>query len=291
VTGREGQVVRSLLDRARSVAGLEIVPLARPELDLAMPDRVAAAIADAGPDMVVSAAAYTAVDQAEDEPELAFRINADAAGEVARGAHDAGAPVIHLSTDYVFSGDNNAPYVETDAPEPLGVYGRSKLAGEAAVAAANPDHAILRTAWVYGPFGRNFVKTMLALAETREELRVVADQIGTPTSSLDTADALLAMISHWQMHKALPAGTYHFAGTGSTSWCGLAEETFRLSAERGGPSARVVPITTAEYPTKAMRPKNSRLNSTKFMATFGYTAPAWQSSLASVVARLVSGGG
>lgn len=291
MTGREGQVVRSLLDRARSVAGLEIVPLARPELDLAMPDRVAAAIADAGPDMVVSAAAYTAVDQAEDEPELAFRINADAAGEVARGAHDAGAPVIHLSTDYVFSGDNNAPYVETDAPEPLGVYGRSKLAGEAAVAAANPDHAILRTAWVYGPFGRNFVKTMLALAETREELRVVADQIGTPTSSLDTADALLAMISHWQMHKALPAGTYHFAGTGSTSWCGLAEETFRLSAERGGPSARVVPITTAEYPTKAMRPKNSRLNSTKFMATFGYTAPAWQSSLASVVARLVSGGG
>ena len=287
--GAGGQVGR--LIAAQSDAADSLVSLARRDVDIADAGAVRAAVDRVRPDCLINVAAYTAVDAAEMDADEAFRINADAAGEVARGAHDAGAPVIHLSTDYVFSGDNNAPYVETDAPEPLGVYGRSKLAGEAAVAAANPDHAILRTAWVYGPFGRNFVKTMLALAETREELRVVADQIGTPTSSLDTADALLAMISHWQMHKALPAGTYHFAGTGSTSWCGLAEETFRLSAERGGPSARVVPITTAEYPTKAMRPKNSRLNSTKFMATFGYTAPAWQSSLASVVARLVSGGG
>ncbi|TIU32042.1 MAG: dTDP-4-dehydrorhamnose reductase, partial [Mesorhizobium sp.] len=185
VTGRDGQVAASLLEAGQAAAGVEVIAIGRPQLDLARPDTVIEAIAAAKPDIVVSAAAYTAVDQAEDEPDLAFAVNAVGAGKVAQAASRLGVPVIHLSTDYVFDGTKDAAYVETDATAPRSVYGASKLAGEQAVASANPHHLILRTAWVYSPFGKNFVKTMLRLAADRDEIAVVADQWGNPTSALD----------------------------------------------------------------------------------------------------------
>src|SRR5437660_1636965 len=194
VTGTEGQLARSLVERARLHPAIDLVAIGRPMLDMEVAGSAAAAIAEAAPDVVVNAAAYTAVDQAEDEPERAFRVNADAAGEVAAAATRAGAAVIQLSTDYVFNGRAEGPYREDAPVDPLGVYGRSKLAGEEQVRAANPRHAIVRTAWVYSPFGRNFIKSMMAGAGVRDRLTVVDDQRGSPTSALDLADGLLAMV-------------------------------------------------------------------------------------------------
>ena len=191
VTGREGQVARSLAARSMGQGDIELVFAARPEFDLTRPETITPMIEAARPDVVVSGAAYTAVDRAEDEPALAHAINADGAGAVAAAARAVGAPVIHLSTDYVFAGDSPAPYTEAEVPAPIGAYGKSKLDGERAVAAANPDHIILRTAWVYSPFGKNFAKTMLGLARDRDEIAVVGDQWGNPTSALDIADAVL----------------------------------------------------------------------------------------------------
>ena len=287
VTGRDGQVVRSLFARAASHPELEIVALGRPELDLADLAGIAPAIAASRPDILVSAAAYTAVDKAEDEPELAHRINAEAAGELARAARAVGAPIIHLSTDYVFDGALDRPYIETDPTNPLGVYGRSKLDGEMAVRAAQPDHLILRTAWVYSPFGRNFVKTMLTLAETRNRLGVVDDQHGNPTSALDIADAILRIAERWQS-GARTYGAFHFTGSGETTWCGLAREVFRVSRELDGPFAEVDAIPTAAYPTRARRPANSRLDSSRFAAAFDHRAPAWQASVAETVRQLLT---
>lgn len=289
VTGREGQVVRSLMERAKGRA--EVVALGRPALDLARPETIAPALADARPDIVVSAAAYTAVDQAEDEPERAFAVNATGAGAVAEAAARLGVPVIHLSTDYVFDGTKEHPYSEEDAPAPRSVYGASKLAGEEAVAAANPDHVILRTAWVYSPFGKNFVKTMLALAQTRDHLRVVDDQHGNPSAAHDIAEAVLAIVETWRRRaERRPRGVYHFAGSGETSWCGLARHALAVSRAAGGPHAEVEAITTAEYPTRAARPRNSRLDCRRFRADFGYLAPEWQTSLEAVVKRLLAEG-
>lgn len=191
VTGREGQVVRSLVEKAAGREDVSLVAVGRPDMDLADPHSVATAIENAEPDIVVSAAAYTAVDLAEDEPELAYQVNAVGAGAVAAAAAARNIPVIHLSTDYVFSGDSPAPYVETDPTGPQGEYGRSKLAGEVAVAAANPRHVILRTAWVYSAFGKNFLRTMLALAGSRDQLSVVADQWGIrrPRTTSPTASS------------------------------------------------------------------------------------------------------
>ncbi|MDB5506243.1 MAG: dTDP-4-dehydrorhamnose reductase [Devosia sp.] len=287
VTGREGQVVQSLLERAASRSDLEIVAVGRPELDLADPQSISLAIAALQPDFVISAAAYTAVDKAEDEPELAHAVNAIGAGAVAAAARSVDVPVIHLSTDYVFPGDRAGPHIETAATGPKGVYGASKLAGETAVAAANPDHVIIRTAWVYSPFGKNFLKTMLALAATRDRLTVVGDQIGNPTSALNIADAILAVVDTWHDRRG-KAGIYHFAGTGETSWAGFATEILRVSGELGGPTAEVAAITTAEYPTKAMRPADSRLDTAKFTADYGFTAPDWQASTRAVVTRLIA---
>lgn len=192
VTGKHGQVVSALLERGPA-ADVEIVSVGRPELDLADPASIRAVLSQIKPDAIVSAAAYTAVDKAESEEALAFAINAEGPTAVAEVAKELGVPVVHLSTDYVFPGDKQGLYVETDATGPVSAYGRSKLAGEVGVAAANSNHAILRTAWVYSPFGANFVKTMLRLAETRDALNVVADQHGTPTSALDIADAVIAI--------------------------------------------------------------------------------------------------
>jgi dTDP-4-dehydrorhamnose reductase len=289
VTGREGQVVRSLVERAHTHPGLDVVALGRPELDLAKPGTIAPALTAARPDLVVSAAAYTAVDQAEDEPDLAFSVNGTGAGHVAAAAARIGAPVIHLSTDYVFNGSGEGAYTEDDEPAPRSVYGASKLAGEHAVAKANPRHLILRTAWVYSPFGRNFVKTMLKLAVDRDEIAVVADQWGNPTSAFDVADAILhsAPTLHGNMGFA-SFGVYHLAGTGETNWSGFARHILDTSQALGGPHAAVKDISTSDYPTKAQRPANSRLSTAKFTSVFGRTAPDWRMSMKEVVRRLLT---
>ncbi|BCG89499.1 NAD(P)-dependent oxidoreductase [Mesorhizobium sp. 113-3-9] len=290
VTGREGQVAASLLEACQGKAGIEVVAIGRPELDLARPETIIDVIAAAKPDIVVSAAAYTAVDQAEDEPDLAFAVNATGAGKVAEAAARLGAPVIHLSTDYVFDGSASHAYVETDATAPLGVYGASKLAGEQAVAAAGPRHLILRTAWVYSPFGRNFVKTMLRLAADRDEISVVADQWGNPTSALDMADAILHAAAVLHGDNSVGAfGTYHLAGTGETNWSGFARHILDTSRAAGGAWAQVRDIASKDYPTKARRPANSRLSSAKFADVFGWSAPDWRQSTEAVVRRLQRG--
>lgn len=291
MTGHQGQVATSLIEVGRrDLEGVEVVAVGRPALDLARPDTVFEALAAAKPDIVVSAAAHTTVDQAEDEKELAFKVNAEGAGKVAEAAARLGIPVIHLSTDYVFDGAKDGPYVETDATAPLGVYGASKLAGERAVAAANPRHLILRTAWVYSPFGRNFVKTMLRLASERDEVSVVADQWGNPTSALDIADAIRHASAILRRNKSFAAfGVYHVAGTGEINWSGFARQVLDKSRELGGPYARVRDVAMADYPGKALRPVNSRLSSAKFAAAFGWTAPEWRQSAEAVVRRLLEG--
>lgn len=288
VTGREGQVVQSLLEKAAQRPDLEVIALGRPELDLAKRGTVHSAIAAIKPDLVVSAAAYTAVDLAEDEKELAYAANATGAEAVAEAAKACDAPVIHLSTDYVFAGDADEPYAETDVTGPRSVYGSSKLEGERLVTQANPKHIILRTAWVYSPFGKNFVKTMLKLAETRDALSVVSDQWGNPTSALDIADAIIQVADHLAVTPDFSAyGVYHLVGTGDTNWSGFARAIFSESAELGGPTATVTDIATADYPTKAARPGNSRLSTAKFQRVFNWSALHWQSSLRDVVARLI----
>lgn len=288
VTGREGQVARSLAECAAAHPQVELVLAGRPQLDLLERETVRTTILAARPDIVVSAAAHTAVDQAEDEPERAFAINAAGAGAVAAAAAEAGAAIIHLSTDYIFSGCSEGEYAETDAPDPQSVYGRSKLEGERAVSAANPRHVILRTAWVYSPFGRNFVKTMLSLASQRDHVRIVADQWGNPTAAADIADGILRIAKTITPDRQPEfCGIFHLAGEGSTSWAGLARHVFAESSRLGGPSARVEEIATADYPTKARRPQNSRLSCKKLLGVYGWRPPEWQESCRAVVARLV----
>lgn len=262
--------------------------MGRPELDLAAPETIGPALRAAAPDVVVSAAAYTAVDKAESEPEVADAVNARGARAVAAAAATLGVPVVHLSTDYVFSGNLERPYREDDVTGPVGAYGRSKLAGEVEVAAATPHHVILRTAWVYSPFGANFVRTMLRLAQTRDVVGVVADQHGSPTSALDIADGILRVCHN--VHGRQDAGLYglfHMAGSGYTTWADLAEAIFTISREHGGPSARVERISTSAYPTPAKRPGNSRLDCTKLRAVHGIAMPDWHDSVAGCVARLI----
>ena len=290
VTGRDGQVAKSLLEKAAERPDVELLCVGRPELDLARPATVFDSIRKLQPDIVVSAAAYTAVDQAEDEPNLAHAINAQGAEAVAAATRLIGIPVVHLSTDYVFAGNSTLPYTEEDLPAPCCVYGHSKLQGERLLTAANPQHVILRTAWVYSPFGRNFVKTMLNLARHRESISVVADQFGNPTSALDIADAIYRVMD--QLH-AQPAsnvyGLYHLVSQGDTNWCDFAKAIFEVSSAQGGPMAEVVEIPTSEYPTKAKRPLNSRLSSKKFEETFDLSLPDWRASLREVIELLLAG--
>lgn len=287
VTGKSGQVVTALIERGNA-AGHDVIALGRPEMDLADPGSVARALEAAAPDVVVSAAAYTAVDKAESEADLAHAVNGAGAGAVARAAKALGVPVIHVSTDYVFDGMLDRPYVETDPTGPTGVYGASKLAGEQAVLAEHGENAtILRVAWVYSPFGGNFVKTMLRLAGDRDEVSVVADQVGNPTSALDIADGILLVATNL-VGSDDPAlrGVFHMTARGDASWADFAQAIFAMSAAAGGPSATVRPITTADYPTPATRPANSRLDCTRIAAVHGVTLPEWQGALANVVSRL-----
>ena len=286
IVGRDGQLARSLAERAG--AGWQCVFLGRDALDLRQPATIAEAIDLERPDALVNTAAYTAVDAAEDDEDGAFAVNARAPGVLATTAARHRLPFVHVSTDYVFDGSGSSMLDESTSTCPIGAYGRSKLAGEEAVAAADGDALVIRTAWVYSPFGKNFVKTMLALAATRDEVSVVADQFGTPTNALDLADGILAALETRRARGSFPVPLAHLAGQGSASWFDVASEVMSASAALGAASAVVRPIDTAGFPTRARRPANSRLDSTLFARTFGYVAPDWRQSVHAVVARLVT---
>ena len=272
LTGRAGQV-GSALQRALAPLG-ELIAHDRASLDLA---RMGDAIARAKPDVVVNAAAYTAVDRAERESEAAFRINAEAVGELAREARAAGALLVHFSTDFVFDGEKHAPYVEDDLPNPLNVYGRSKLEGEKAIAASGCRHLIFRTSWVYASSGRNFLRAILAAAREKPEVRVVDDQHGAPTSSLDIAAAVARILALPGVERK--GGLYHMTAAGETTWYGFA----RAILEAKGIRVPLVAIPSTAYPTAARRPKNSRLDNAKLAAAFGVALPDWREGLAAVL--------
>lgn len=290
VTGRTGQVAMALKEVGAS-SGVDVVSVGRPQFDLAAAEPDLLQVRDARPDVIISAAAYTAVDRAETDREMAERVNVDGPASLANLSSELGIPIIHLSTDYVFDGTKPAPYVEDDAPNPISVYGRTKLHGELAVASAANDHVILRTAWIYSPFGANFLKTMLRLAETRSELSVVDDQVGNPTSAFDVARAVIDVARNLLSHpdKEELRGTFHAAGSGEASWAAFALEIFRQSQIVGGPSAKVARISTAQYPLTAKRPANSRLDTEKLRRVHGITVPAWQISTQQTVRRLLAG--
>ena len=288
VTGSKGQVATSLIERAG--ANAEVVPLGRPAFDLTDRAVVVAGLEAARPDVVINAAAYTAVDKAEAEEADAVRVNGEGAGHVAEAAARLGVPLVHLSTDYVFDGALDRPYREDDPTAPTSAYGRSKLAGEKAVAERCENSVILRTAWVYSPFGANFVRTMLRLNETRDEVGVVADQRGNPTSALDIADALIATIAARMKDDASPAlrGVFHMTGSGEATWADLAETIFHQAAARGRRLTHVRRIATADYPTPARRPANSRLDNEKLARVYGVRLPEWRQSAAACCDRLLS---
>ena len=287
VTGSKGQVATSLLERAGKE--VEVLALGRPAFDLTDRATVLAGLDAARPDVVVNAAAYTAVDKAEAEEADAHRVNGDGAGYVAEAAARLGVPLLHLSTDYVFDGALDRAYREGDPTAPTGAYGRSKLAGEKLVAERCEDSVILRTAWVYSPFGANFVRTMLRLNETRDEIGVVADQHGNPTSALDIADALIAMAARLKGDRSQGLrGIFHLTGSGHATWADFAETIFREAAARGRRETRVKRIATADYPTPARRPANSRLDNEKLTRVYGVKLPEWRQSVAVCCARLLS---
>lgn len=285
VTGTSGQMVTSLVEAAAAMPDIQLVAVGRPDLDLANPSSVRQAILDVKPDVVVSAAAYTMVDRAEDERNLAYAINVVGAAAVAEVAATLRVPIIHLSTNYVFSGDEPYPYDEEDEAEPKTVYGYTKLRGERAVASVNPRHIILRTSWLYSPFGHNFVRTILRIAAERQRIVVVSDQWGNPTSALDLADAILLVATHPTRHHT---GIFNVAGAGETNWSGFAKYIFEVSRTHGGPFAEVQEIASADYRTRAKRPSNSCLSTDKFDRIFGWRAPVWQSSVVPIVRRIIN---
>lgn len=283
IFGANGQVGRELL-RAAWPDGLMPVGLGRGEGDITDPAAIAAAIATHRPVALVNAAAYTAVDKAESEAEAAFAINRDGPRHLTDAAARAGIPLLHLSTDYVFDGSKAGAYAESDPVAPLGVYGASKEAGEQAIRAATDQHIILRTAWVFGALGHNFVKTMFRLATTRPELRVVADQRGCPTPAAAIA-AALATITGALLRGNTAYGTYHFAGDTPTTWHGFAEAIFAAGHRYGWPVPKVHAIATADFPTPAQRPANSVLDCAKLTAAFGIPAADWHAGLAAMLAE------
>ncbi|MEG3154964.1 dTDP-4-dehydrorhamnose reductase [Sphingomonas sp. RB1R13] len=289
VTGRTGQVATSLVERAQCFPMVELLTAGRPDLDLAILGSAKALIDAVRPDFVINTAAYTAVDAAEDSPDEAYRINADAAGEIAAACASTGARLIHLSTDYVFDGTSDRPYREDDPVAPLSVYGKSKLAGEVAVRLALPGATIVRTAWIYSPFGHNFVRTMVRLAGERDEVSVVDDQHGNPTSALDLADAILALAARWSSGDAGGEGEiYHLAGPDAISWAELSAKVMERLRALGQPVATVRPIPSADWPTKAPRPRNSTLDTAKYLRDGGSAMHSFDASLEQVIRRLVA---
>jgi dTDP-4-dehydrorhamnose reductase len=277
ISGQHGQVSRELQRRLGAVG--ELIVLGRDQMDLAHPDQIRQQVQRARPDLVINAAAYTAVDQAESDQQSAFAIHAEAPGILAEEALALGVPLIHYSTDYVFDGSKATPYVEDDAPNPLGVYGHSKLMGERAISEVQGQHLILRTSWVYSTHGRNFLLTMQRLLQEKPELRIVADQIGAPTWAGAIADSTLALIERWQTGNAGAWGTYHLTAEGETSWFGFAQAIGDALREQGVRCANLLPIPSSDYPTPAARPLNSRLDCTRLQREWGVSQPDWLSAL------------
>lgn len=289
--GRDGQIGFEL---QRSLAPLgEILALGHADLDLADPAAIRRGVRESRPDLIVNAAAYTAVDRAEAEPELAHAVNGVAPGVLGEEAARLEIPVVHYSTDYVFDGRLDHPYAETDRPNPLGVYGASKLAGERALAAASGRHLIFRTSWVFGARGANFATTMLRLAAEREGIEVVDDQIGAPTPDALVADVTAQILGRYRRSGTgdFPFGLYHLASGGATSWHGYAQTVLAV-AEAAGRRLRVKagdvrPVRSADYPTAAARPLNSRLDTSRLQRCFGLCLPPWQAGLAHVLQQLL----
>ena len=287
LTGAGGQVGREI-QRQANRANTPILPLPRASLDITALDAVRRVVAETRPGIIVNAAAYTAVDKAEDEPENAFRINRDGAANLAKAAAEAGIALIHLSTDYVFDGASSRPYAESDPTSPIGVYGNSKWVGEEAVRQNLSQHLIVRVSWVFGVYGHNFVKTMLRLARERDTLRVVADQNGGPTYAGHIADLLLDLCRRIAAGEPIGWGTYHFCGRPVTNWHAFAE-----AIVRSGRRIRLIDhpvtidaITTADYPTRARRPANSALDCRKLETVFARVPQAWQAGLDDMLARI-----
>lgn len=286
ITGGAGQVG---LELARLEWPADVEPLypTRAELDLGSAESIAACFASRPWAGVVNCAAHTAVDKAESEVGAAFLANAQGPAWLADECRKAGIPLIHVSTDYVFDGAKDGFYEESDPVGPTGVYGASKLAGELAVLTGNPRSVVMRTAWVVSAHRGNFVKTMLRVGATNPQMRVVADQRGCPTSAADIARALqIILLTHLQREDA-PTGTVQFVNAGEATWCDFAREIFAQSAARGGPSAEVAAITTADYPTPARRPANSRLSTARLTALFGIVPRPWEAALADIISELV----
>jgi len=286
ITGGSGQVGGALVRLAP--AGMMMVAPGRDQLDLTDPQALATIVGARPWAGIVNCAAYTAVDKAEGDIVAAWRVNALAPAALAAASAEAGIPILHLSTDYVFDGAKTAPYGEEDPVAPLGVYGASKLGGELAVRTANPAHIILRTAWVVSASGSNFVKTMLRLSNERPHLRVVADQHGCPTSADDIARVILAVLERNRGGATgAPYGTYHFVNDGETTWHTLAEAVFARAAIYGRPTPSVEPIATSDYPTPAARPANSRLSTAKIRREFGIIPRDWREAVDEIVDALV----
>jgi dTDP-4-dehydrorhamnose reductase len=288
VTGVSGQVGGALVPRLK-VQGFEPLAVPRNDMDLASPQSIFSCLERRAPDLVINCAAYTAVDKAESEPDLAFAINGEAPARMAEWCAIHAVPLVQVSTDYVFPGDGRRPYREDDPVAPRSVYGASKLAGEEAIRATAASHVILRTAWVYAANGKNFVRTMLRLGQERDSIGVVADQRGCPTSADSIADALCVIAGRLAAGgTGLPTGTYHFVDAGETTWHGFADRIFQLAERRWGRRPTVLPITTDQYPTPARRPAYSVLDTAKFRRTFDFAPPSWQDSLERVVDEIFS---
>ncbi len=286
VTGANGQLGRAL-GRATLPEGWEIVALDRDALDLSDATAIAAKVAERPWAAVINAAAYTAVDKAEDNVVAAWTINALAPAAFAAACANADLPLVQVSTDYVFAGDKPGAWEVDDPVAPLGVYGASKLGGELAVRTSGARHAIVRTAWVVSPDGANFVKTMLRVGATRDTLRVVEDQHGSPTSADDLAAALLSIAARLADDPQAPTGTFHFSNAGATTWAGFAREIFRQSERRGGPSPQVEGIATSDYPTPARRPTNSLLGHDAIRTAYGISPRPWEDALGDILDQLI----
>jgi dTDP-4-dehydrorhamnose reductase len=292
IVGAEGQMAHAL-SRAYAVRGSMFVTAGRAIIDVTDRRAVREKVSEFGPDLVINTAAYTAVDGAEDDVELAYKVNCDGAGNVAEAADMVGAPLIHLSTDYVFDGLKPTPYLESDSTNPINVYGRSKRAGELALAAASPRHIILRTSWLYSANGGNFVRTILRLAKERDEVIVVDDQTGMPTFADDLASAIVKIGDRLlsSADAEVPFGIYHAAGPGAVTWFRFACAIIASSMARGGASCFVRAIASNQYPARARRPSNSCLDSEKLAAVFGIRLPAWPMSLERCLDQLTELGG
>ncbi|WP_338573801.1 dTDP-4-dehydrorhamnose reductase [Pseudomonas canadensis] len=283
ITGQHGQVSRELQLRLQGLG--ELIVLGRDQLDLADADQIRQQVRAHRPGLIINAAAHTAVDLAESEPDAAFAINAIAPGILAEEAKALGIPLIHYSTDYVFDGSKPAPYTETDTPNPLGVYGQSKLAGEQAITAVGGEHLILRTSWVYSNHGKNFLLTMQRLLQEKPQMRIVADQIGAPTWAGSIANSTRALIERWQAGEPGEWGIYHLTAGGETSWFGFAQAIGEHLREQGKAYAELEPIPSSAYPTPAQRPLNSRLDCSRLLQQWQVSQPHWQDALRECLAQ------